>query len=382
MAALTEALPGSLQSLRSINASSATAHSLDKPTGQSISDTLTSYIDHLRSTKHPREAEVLDFVLRNIFTSTSYGGLGLALDSQVSTDQANEINFLVEAWLESLNAQDKARDFSSVLATPRPGTKPMTLSQKIFAQHALGDIPSNGLSDADVIRVGVDWIIASELSWASMARTYEQIGSPGIFRSDRLWISGDHVVHPDIYDNPKIKAFMDSSDKAKREFKMTENQGNNYTIMHTEFVRERAQPGMLVIGSDSHSCSAGAVSCLSIGLGTADVMMACALGETWFKIPESIFIEFKGAPAQGIAGKDVILYILQQLKRNTVAAERIVEFGGEGAKHLSCDARFAICNVSLLLYACRRIPKLTNGPADGHRVRRCVRPLRPRRNHP
>ena len=102
---------------------------------------------------------------------------------------------------------------------------------------------------------------------------------------------------------------------------------------------------MLVVGSDSHTCSAGAVGCLSIGLGTADVMMTLSLGETWFKIPESILIELKGKPAFGISGKDVILHILKELKRNTVAAERIVEFEGEGVQHLSCDARFAICNM-------------------------------------
>lgn len=119
----------------------------------------------------------------------------------------------------------------------------------------------------------------------------------------------------------------------------------NYTIMHTEFVRERVEPGMLAIGSDSHTCSGGAVGSLSLGLGTADVMMALALGETWFRIPESISIELTGMPRIGMTGKDVILHILGELKRNTVAAERIVEFSGEGLKYLSCDARFAICNM-------------------------------------
>jgi homoaconitase/3-isopropylmalate dehydratase large subunit len=55
----------------------------------------------------------------------------------------------------------------------------------------------------------------------------------------------------------------------------------NYTIMHTEFVRERAEPSMLIPGSDSHTCPAGAVGCLSTGLGTADVTMALSTGETW-----------------------------------------------------------------------------------------------------
>jgi homoaconitase/3-isopropylmalate dehydratase large subunit len=118
-----------------------------------------------------------------------------------------------------------------------------------------------------------------------------------------------------------------------------------YTILHTEFVRERAEPGMLVIGSDSHTCSGGAVSCLAIGLGAADVMMALATGETWFKVPESINIRFVNQPAWYINGKDTILYILKELKRNTVAADRIVEFSGPGARYLSCDSRFAISNM-------------------------------------
>lgn len=178
-----------------------------------------------------------------------------------------------------------------------------------------------------------------------MARAYAELGSPEIWRNDRFWLAGDHVVHPAVMKHPKIAAMVAAAEKAKRDFRMTEYQGMNYTIMHTEFVRERAEPGMLILGSDSHTCSAGAVGCLSIGLGVADVTIALSTGETWFKIPESILINFIGTPTFGMSGKDVILYILKELKRNTVAADRIVEFVGEGTRHLSSDARFAICNM-------------------------------------
>ena len=103
---------------------------------------------------------------------------------------------------------------------------------------------------------------------------------------------------------------------------------------------------MLIIGSDSHSCSAGSVSCLSIGLGVADVLLPLVTGETWFKIPETVEIRFINRPKPGISGKDVILYILKELKRNTVAAERVVEYTGPGVQYLSCDARFAIANMT------------------------------------
>jgi len=116
--------------------------------------------------------------------------------------------------------------------------------------------------------------------------------------------------------------------------------------MHTEFCRERVLPGMLVIGSDSHTCSAGSMGALAIGLGVADVTMPLITGETWFRIPESVNIRLINAPSPGIGGKDTILYIMKELKRNTIAAERVVEFTGPGVGHLSCDARFAIANMT------------------------------------
>jgi homoaconitase/3-isopropylmalate dehydratase large subunit len=312
----------------------------------SIPAVLAECSEPLRKNARAAEADALDQVLEKVTQKTAFGGLGLS-DADIPTvDQYDDIKFLCEAWLESIKSKEAARNYLDVNLHRPAGAKPMTLAQKIFTQHALGSKETqNGLAVGDVVRVGVDWIIASELSWAGMADTYEELSSPGIWRNDRFWIAGDHVVHPSIRDSPKIKAFVETAEKAKRDFRMTEFQGMNYTIMHTEFVRERAEPGMLVFGSDSHTCSAGAVGCLSIGLGAADVMMSLSVGETWFKIPESILIELKCKPAFGISGKDVILHILKQLKRNTVAAERIVEFAGDGAQHLSVDARFAICNM-------------------------------------
>lgn len=53
---------------------------------------------------------------------------------------------------------------------------------------------------------------------------------------------------------------------------------------------------MLILGSDSHTCSAGATSALAIGLGAADVMAALMTGQTWLRVPESIRVEFIGRP--------------------------------------------------------------------------------------
>ena len=69
--------------------------------------------------------------------------------------------------------------------------------------------------------------------------------------------------------------------------------------MHTEFCRERVQPGQLVIGSDSYTCSGGSVSALAIGLGVADVLLPLVTGETWLKVPATVEIRFMNKPKPG-----------------------------------------------------------------------------------
>lgn len=220
----------------------------------------------------------------------------------------------------------------------------MTLTEKIFAHH---DILRRGtISPGTTISVSIDWILASDASWGGMSRTYASLNSPGIFRNDRFWLALDHVVDPRINHKPEVARLIQQGEEARDMFKMTEFQGQNYTILHTEFYRQRAEPGMIAIGSDSHTCSSGALGLLSIGLGAADVTMALVTGEIWFKVPEIVEIRFVGQPGVGIGGKDVILGILRELKRNTVAADRVVEYTGPGLRYLSCDARFAIANMT------------------------------------
>lgn len=296
------------------------------------------------ATESPRESDAIRDVSHHCVTAPDFGGLGLSIKDKLDNDATDKVLFLVSSYLEALNYQDRLTSKPPVLADRPAGRRGMTLAEKIFAAH---DVSRRGeVKPGDVIRLDIDWVIASELSWYGMEKTYGVLGKPGIFRNDRLWIAGDHVVDPRVMDNPKIKPLVESSERARKVFKLTEYQGMNYTIMHTEFCRERAQPGMLIVGSDSHTCSAGSVSSLAIGLGVADVTLPLVTGETWIKVPETVEIRFINKPKPGLGGKDIILYVLKELKRNTVAADKVVEYTGPGLQELSCDARFAICNMT------------------------------------
>ncbi|KAL3421013.1 aconitase [Phlyctema vagabunda] len=312
---------------------------------ENILDVFNVITNFLKTIEKPLEADALTQVLQICRTEKDLGGLELGDAVDLESGQLDEVKFLVEAWLETVNSEQNSRGLQVPISGIVAERKPMNLTEKILAHHATSGPSAGGVNAGDLITITVDWIIASELSWTGMLKTIKDIGEPSLWRNDRFWMAGDHVVEPRIKEQASVQKLQKEMNRAKYKYRMTENKGANYTIMHTEFVRERAQPGMLVIGSDSHTCSAGAVSSLAIGLGAADVAMSLVTGENWIKVPEVVRINFTGEPAWYIGGKDVVLYILRELKRNTAAADRVLEFTGPGIKHLSCDARFAIANM-------------------------------------
>lgn len=95
---------------------------------------------------------------------TDLGGLGLNEKSGILTpEQDSEIVFLASAWLESLNSADRTKFRPAPISVRPEGRRGMTLSEKIFALH---DVNQAGfVAPGDLIRVDVDWVIASEASW-------------------------------------------------------------------------------------------------------------------------------------------------------------------------------------------------------------------------
>ncbi|KAJ0393572.1 hypothetical protein P43SY_005141 [Pythium insidiosum] len=238
-----------------------------------------------------------------------------------------------------------AQDSASTTHSATAGRRPMTLPEKILAHGAVG-LKQPWVEPGQMLCVKTSWTLACEITWKSMDKTYNDMGRPRIWRNDRFWLAVDHTVDPRVNHLPKQQMMIKASEDFAKEAGLTNYQPPNTTILHTEFYRQRAQPGQIVVGADSHSCSTGGLGAFAIGLGPADVLMPVVTGETWIKVPETVKIDFVGAPPLGIGGKDVMLYTLGQLKCNTVATGRCVEWGGNIAA-LSCDARFAISNMSV-----------------------------------
>lgn len=224
--------------------------------------------------------------------------------------------------------------------------RPMTLTQKILAAHAIG-LERPWVETGDVLRIRVDWTIASELAWNGMAQTYERLGRPEIHDRERFYLAVDHTVDPVTLANDKrTQRLTQLSRDFAKESGIKHFYDANETILHTRFYRDLVQPGEVVLGADSHTSSHGGMGAFSIGLGGADITAAMVLGESWIEVPEAIAVEYVGELGFGIGGKDVILETLGKLGRNTVAMERSVEFRGDAVRGWSTDMRFTIANMT------------------------------------
>jgi 3-isopropylmalate/(R)-2-methylmalate dehydratase large subunit len=103
-------------------------------------------------------------------------------------------------------------------------------------------------------------------------------------------------------------------------------------------------PGDLVLGADSHTCTYGAIGAFSTGVGSTDLAIALATGKNWLKVPETIKIIIKGRIPKGIFAKDIILYIISDIKADG-ATYKAVEFSGPVVNKLDIDGRFTISNM-------------------------------------
>lgn len=114
--------------------------------------------------------------------------------------------------------------------------------------------------------------------------------------------------------------------------------------------RGHAVPGRLVIGTDSHTTTAGALGAGGTGIGTTEMAYVLATGQLWFRVPESIRIVLRGTLQDVLSGKDVVLHLAGRIGADG-AQYRALEFAGPGLDQLSVDARLTVANMAVELGA-------------------------------
>ena len=98
-------------------------------------------------------------------------------------------------------------------------------------------------------------------------------------------------------------------------------------------------------GSDSHTCTHGALGAFATGIGSTDMAMVFAT-ETLVKVPETIKFEIEGKLGKHVYSKDVVLNIIGQIGADG-ANYQACEFGGETTSAVSVSDRMALCNMAI-----------------------------------
>jgi 3-isopropylmalate/(R)-2-methylmalate dehydratase large subunit len=122
----------------------------------------------------------------------------------------------------------------------------------------------------------------------------------------------------------------------------------SHAICHEEILEAVALPGDVVVGTDSHTSTAGALGCLAFGVGSTDMATAWITRDVRLLVPESVRVVLRGRLRPGCCAKDVMLTLLATpFVRRGGAVGRALEFAGTGLETLSLDERATLANMSV-----------------------------------
>jgi 3-isopropylmalate/(R)-2-methylmalate dehydratase large subunit len=216
----------------------------------------------------------------------------------------------------------------------------MTMAEKILAKAS-----GNNKSEAgEIIMANIDIAMTHDLTGPLSVESFEKIGLENVWDPDKIVIVFDHQVPADSIDAANNHMIM-------RNFVEKQGIKNFYDVREGvchQVLPEKGHvvPGEVVVGTDSHTCTHGALGAFATGIGSTDMAMVFATGKLWFKIPETIKFDITGSLPDNVFAKDVVLDIIGKIGADG-ATYKACEFGGETTHNMSISDRMVLCNMAI-----------------------------------
>ena len=214
----------------------------------------------------------------------------------------------------------------------------MNISEKILSQK-LGKEVTPG----EIIEIDVDLAMSHDGTSPPAIKTFEKIADK-VWDNEKIVIVFDHNVPANTIGSAEFQ-------KVARNFIKTQGIKNHY--IHGEGIchqvlpeKGHVEPGKVIVGADSHTCTYGAFGAFSTGMGATDLAMVYATGKTWFMVPEAFKIEVEGNLKPGITSKDLILNIIGEIGI-AGATYKTAEFCGETIDNLDVESRMTMTNMAI-----------------------------------
>lgn len=212
-----------------------------------------------------------------------------------------------------------------------------TLVEKIISEHA-----GKNVKAGELVIANVDVTAVQDGTGPLTVQEFKKLGKEKLFNPERTILFIDHA-------SPSPRKELSNTHTVLRDFSkeygaVLSEVGQG--VCHQRLVETFVNPGEILVGADSHTCTSGALGAFATGMGSTDIAVAMALGKTWLKVPSTYKIEVSGSFREGICSKDLMLYLIGMIGADG-ATYKALEFSGETIENMSMSERFTLANMAV-----------------------------------
>lgn len=212
-----------------------------------------------------------------------------------------------------------------------------------FAEQILSHAAGQSVRAGENVVVNVDLAMMHDSISPSIIKIlHGELGAQRVWDREKIAVVVDHVAPAATIQNAEHQANLR---RWVREQDLAHFFDVGRGISHPVLVEEGlARPGMLIVGSDSHSTGYGAVGAFGTGMGSTDMALALATGQTWLRVPETVRVQARGAFQPGVSAKDLGLKVAREIGADG-ATYQSVEW--HGLDELSIADRMTLATLSI-----------------------------------
>jgi aconitate hydratase len=211
----------------------------------------------------------------------------------------------------------------------------VSIAKKILEDHLV----EGKFEIGEEIGIRIDHTLTQDATGTMAYLQFEAMGLDKVKTELSVSIVDHNTLQTD-FKNPDDHRYLQSV--AAKYGIMFSRPGNG--ICHQVFLERFARPGKTMIGSDSHTPTAGGMGAIAIGAGGLDVAVAMGAGPFYLKTPKIVGVKLTGSLPDYVTAKDVILEVLRRISVKG-GVGKILEYYGPGVKTLSVPERATITNM-------------------------------------
>jgi 3-isopropylmalate/(R)-2-methylmalate dehydratase large subunit len=252
-----------------------------------------------------------------------------------------------------MEARSAGKEKDTPIDTPR---RPMAITEKILAAHMKTANGAVKPGDAGFIRVDAgfshDYTTAptDAMIRAALGRP------PRIKNPSSIHTFPDHLTLAAGLPGITAEALAGIKDLRENQMRISKETGIQFHgtasggatgICHTVIREEIALPGQVIVGTDSHTCSAGALNCLAYGIGNTEIACVWEHNELAGRVPKTVRIHMTGKLRPSCTAKDVILHLAREGKATGAFTGNVMEFTGPSLANFLFEEQAVLSNMAV-----------------------------------